>query len=89
LRGQILQQANGLTLVEIGELLGFRDRGGRDRCRQIQKLLDRKIEDLDVKLAQLQEFKQTLLAYRRECEQAQNRMTEECPVVEHFGRRRR
>src|SRR5881628_1531392 len=70
-------QANGLTLVEIGELLGFRDRGGRDRCRQIQKLLDRKIKDLDVKLAQLQEFKQTLLAYRRECEQAQSRMTEE------------
>ena len=82
-------QANGLTLVEIGELLGFRDRGGRDRCRQIQKLLDRKIEDLDVKLAQLQAFKQTLLAYRRECEQAQSRMTEECPVVDHFGRRRR
>ena len=82
-------QANGLTLVEIGKLLGFRDRGGRDRCRQIQKLLDRKIEDLDVKLAQLQEFKQTLLAYRRECEQAQSRMTEECPVVDHFGRRRR
>ena len=82
-------QANGLTLVEIRELLGFRDRGGRDRCRQIQKLLDRKIDDLDATLVHLHAFKQVLQEYRRECEQAQRRMTEECPVVEHFGRRRR
>src|SRR5438128_10167822 len=57
-------QANGLTLVEIRELLGFHDRGGRNRCREIQKLLERKIEDLDAKLVQLQEFKQMLQVYR-------------------------
>jgi DNA-binding transcriptional MerR regulator len=81
-------QANGLTLTEIRELLGFRDRGGRNRCHQVEQLLTRKIADLDAKLVQLQEFKRTLQAYRRECEEAQRQMTDECPVVEHLGRRR-
>ena len=82
-------QANGLSLTEIRELLGFRDRGDRNRCRQVQQLLARKIEDLEGKLMQLQEFKQTLEAYRRECEEAQRQMTDECPFVEHLGRSRR
>src|SRR5438552_4150443 len=81
-------QANGLTLVEIRELLGFRDRGGRDRCRQIQKLLDRKIEDLDAKLLQLHAFKQVQQEYRRECELVLSRMIEVIHVVKNIGRRR-
>ena len=67
---------------------GFWD-GVDVRCRQVQQLLARKIEDLEGKLMQLQEFKQTLDAYRRECEDAQRQMTDECPVVEHLGRSRR
>src|SRR5712692_3957693 len=40
-------QAHGLTLAEIRELLAFQDRGGRDRCRQVQRLLEMKIAELD------------------------------------------
>ncbi len=82
-------QANGLTLAEIRELLGFRDSGGRGRCRQVQRLLVRKIEELDTRLVQLEEFRRTLQAYMQECERAQRGSTEECPVVEHLGRDRR
>ncbi len=80
-------QANGLTLAEIRELLGFRDRGGRDRCRQVQRLLTRKLEELEGRLAQLEAFRRTLQGYLRDCEQAQRQSTEECPVVEHLGGR--
>lgn len=78
-------QANGLTLAEIRELLGFRDRGGRERCRQVQRLLTRKLEDLNGRLAQLEAFKQTLQGYLRDCERAQRQSTDGCPVVEHLG----
>ena len=81
-------QANGLTLAEIRELLGFRDRGGRERCRQVQRLLARKIEELDAKMIHLQEFRRTLEAYMQECERAQRQATDECPVVEQLGRSR-
>jgi len=79
-------QANGLTLAEIRELLGFRDRGGRERCRQVQRLLARKIEELDAKVIHRQEFKRTLEGYLQECERAQRQATDECPVVEQLGR---
>jgi len=79
-------QANGLTLAEIRELLGFHDRGGQERCRQVQRLLARKIEELDAKVIHLQEFKRTLEGYRQECDRAQRQATDECPVVEQLGR---
>src|SRR5206468_10793009 len=53
-------QLHGLTLREIRELLGFQDRRGRERCRQVQRLLARKLADVDSRLAQLQDFRQTL-----------------------------
>ena len=52
-------QIHGLTLGEIGDLLGFQDRKGRERCRQVQKLLTRKLADIDGRLQQLQEFRRT------------------------------
>lgn len=79
-------QANGLTLAEIRELLGFRDRGGRERCRQVQRLLARKLEELDAKLVHLQEFKRTLHGYLEECDRAQRQASDQCPVVEQLGR---
>ena len=35
---------------EIRELLGFRDRGGRNRCRQVEQLLARKVDELEAKV---------------------------------------
>lgn len=80
-------QANGLTLAEIRELLGFRDRGGRERCRQVQRLLTRKLDELEGRLVQLEAFKRTLQGYLGDCERAQRQSTDECPVVEQLGGR--
>ena len=75
-------QLHGLTLREIRELLGFQDRRGRERCRQVQNLLTRKLGDVDARLQQLQEFRHTLRDYLSQCERALGRATDEdCPVV--------
>ena len=75
-------QLHGLTLREIRELLGFQDRRGRERCRQVQNLLTRKLGDVDLRLQQLQDFRHTLRDYLSQCERALGRATDEdCPVV--------
>ena len=75
-------QLHGLTLREIRELLGFQDRRGRERCRQVQNLLTRKLADVEARLQQLHEFHETLRSYLGQCERALNRAAdEECPVV--------
>src|SRR5713101_739899 len=79
-------QLHGLTLREIRELLGFQDRRGRERCRQVHRLLTRKLADVDGRLQQLQEFRQTLRSYLAQCERALGRSAEEeCPVVQQFS----
>ena len=79
-------QLHGLTLREIRELLGFLDRRGRERCRHVQKLLTRKLADVDGRLQLLQEFRQTLGAYLGQCERALGRSAdEECPVVRELS----
>lgn len=78
-------QANGLSLAEIRQLLGFQDRGGRERCRHVHRLLGLKLADLETKLAQLREFKQTLRGYLEQCERSLNGSADvECPVVERL-----
>ena len=75
-------QRHGLTLREIRELLGFQARRGRERCSQVQHLLTRKLADVDGRLQQLQEFRQTLREYLSQCERALGRARDEdCPVV--------
>src|SRR5713226_2581225 len=79
-------QFHGLTLREIRELLGFQDRRGRERCRQVQGLLTRKLVDIDRRLEQLQDFRDTLRNYLAQCERALGRQTEEeCPVVRELS----
>jgi MerR family copper efflux transcriptional regulator len=79
-------QLHGLTLREIGELLGFQDRRGRERCRHVQLLLKRKLAALDGRLQQLQEFRQTLGGYLGQCERVLDRTAdEECPVVRELS----
>ena|ERR1700687_5883159 len=79
-------QIHGLTLREIRDLLGFEGRRGRERCRQVHRLLTRKLADLDGRLQQLQEFRQTLGSYLSQCERALGRAAEEeCPVVREFS----
>lgn len=78
-------QALGLSLQEIGALVSYTDRGGLKRCQRVRDLLQRKIADLDTRLAELQEFRRTLHGYFEECERTlAQRNRAECPVIEHL-----
>jgi DNA-binding transcriptional MerR regulator len=79
-------QIHGLTLREIRELLGFQNRRGRERCRQVQTLLTRKLADVDGQLKQLAAFRETLEDYLAQCARTLGRDTEEeCPVVRELS----
>ena len=82
-------QALGLTLHEIGTLVSYEDQGGLKRCRQVRDLVRAKLAELQVKLTELGEFRNTLSGYLRECERtlahdAKPGSYDEpcCPVIE-------
>ena len=90
-RLQFIKQAqlHGLTLREIRDLLGFQDRRGRDRCRQVQRMLTQKLADVDARLQQLQAFRRTLGRYLDQCDQVlRGDVEEECPVVRDLSNER-
>src|SRR6266849_6681752 len=66
-------QTVGLTLHEIGELIGYQDQGGLKRCRQVRDLLRAKLVDLRAKLTELEEFWKTLSGYLGKCPSCQDR----------------
>lgn len=76
-------QLHGLTLAEIRELLQVDMRGGVGRCRRVQKLLQRKLAELETRLIQLQEFRESLQDYLARCNRTLAETPEaECPVIE-------
>ena len=78
-------QANGLSLAEIRQLLTFQDRGGREGCRRVHRLLGLKLAEIDTKLGRLQEFKDTLRGYLTQCERSLGGAADaDCPVVERL-----
>lgn len=89
-------QTVGLTLHEIGDLVGYQDQGGLKRCRQVRDLLRSKLLELQAKLTELEEFRITLSGYLAECDEAlvdgetANRRAEpDCPVIETLSRKRK
>jgi len=90
-RLRFIKQAQlvGLTLHEISALVGYQDQGGVRRCRQVRDLLRAKLGDLEAKLQELQEFRNTLSGYLQECErtlalagQTTASSDAQCPVIE-------
>ena len=80
-------QALGLTLHEIRDLVSYKDKGGRARCRRVRDRLAAKLAELEARLAELQDFRRTLKRYLQECEDALKEPVEkECPVVEGFAK---
>jgi len=71
-------QLSGFTLAEIRELLRVDARRGANQCRQVQRLLEQKLTDLDSRVAQLQDFRRTLKSYL-------TRYTRNPPVVRPAG----
>jgi len=89
-------QTVGMTLHEIGELVGYQDQGGLKRCRRVRDLLRAKLVNLQAKLTELEEFRETLSGYLGKCEQtlgsgeAANRRAEpDCPVIETLQTKRK
>jgi MerR family mercuric resistance operon transcriptional regulator len=74
-------QALGLTLNDVRQLLGDQGRAGRDRCRKVRDLLAIRLKDVDVKLAQLKSFRQTLRSHLVACERALEQEHPACPVI--------
>lgn len=90
-RLRFIKQAQrvGLTLNEIAALVGYQDQGGLRRCRQVLELLRTKLSDVEAKLRELDEFRQTLSHYLQECEdtlsdsgRATGTKDAQCPVLE-------
>jgi MerR family mercuric resistance operon transcriptional regulator len=80
-------QLNGLTLAEIKDLLHIDTRPGAGQCRQVQRLLQRKLEDVHARLAELQEFERTLDQYLARCDRALAKASDAaCPIVEDLRR---
>ena len=80
-------QLSGLTLAEIRELLRADGRRGATQCRQVQRLLEQKLTDLDSRVAQLQDFRRTLKGYLTQCNRALVQSADgDCPVVVRLKR---
>ena len=76
-------QRHGLTLAEIRELLRLDTSRGTSQCRRVQQLLERKLADVDARVAELQAFRRTLGGYVEQCGRALTRGADPaCPVIE-------
>lgn len=54
-------QAVGLTLAELREVLGIRDRG-EPPCQHVTHLIDRRIDEIDQRIGDLQKLRRDLTA---------------------------
>src|SRR5258708_23403476 len=74
-------QALGLTLRDVRQLVSDQGRVGRDRCRKVRDLLERRLKDVDAKLAELRSFRRTLRTHLTDCERALQHENAICPVM--------
>ncbi len=78
-RAQVL----GFTLDEVRELVGFNGQGSLRRCRRVHDLLKGKVDELDVKVTELNALQGTLKHVLRQCERAlESQDPTVCPVIE-------
>lgn len=90
-RLRFIKQAQhlGLSLREIHDLLGYRDRGGVEECRRVAALLRAKLAELETRIAELQEFRLTLVGLQAECERQQAAGRDaHCPVIDTLEHRK-
>ena len=84
-RLQFIKRAKslGLSLDEIRALLPERH-AGLSECRQVKDLLVAKLAELDTRIAEMREFRETLNGYLEECHAAlAEKRGDRCPVL--FG----
>lgn len=74
--------AVGLSLQEIGELLGLRE-SGEQPCRHLGELVERKLVAVDDQIAALQAFREELIEVRNAATSERCEDGELCGVIEH------
>ncbi len=74
-------KALGLTLEEIGEILGLRE-DGEAPCERVVAIVDRKLAAVDERLRVLTEFRQELLGLRDEATRAMTADAQVCRIIE-------
>ena len=75
-------QRLGLSLSEIAEILGFRDRSERP-CDYVLDVLDRQVGDLDRRIAEMQELRRQLVVLKGEADRLAPEPGCYCEVIEH------
>ncbi len=65
-------QAVGLTLAEVGQVLGIRD-AGEAPCRVVTELIDRRYAEVRARITELQALEQDLLRLRERAERLEPR----------------
>ncbi|HEY1214916.1 MAG TPA: heavy metal-responsive transcriptional regulator, partial [Bryobacteraceae bacterium] len=79
-------QALGFSLAEIRELLLLRDARG-ETCSHVHELLNRKLAQVQEKMAELRKLEQQLKRAKARCGQALARHCQDhCPVIEEMTR---
>jgi DNA-binding transcriptional MerR regulator len=80
-------QGSGLTLADIRELLGTDKWRGAAQCRQVQRVLQQKLTEMDGRMAELQRFRRTLKRHMARCTRALSKSADaDCPVVVRLKR---
>ena len=75
-------QRLGLSLSEISEILGFRDRSERP-CDYVLGVLDRQVADLDRRIAEMRELRRELVALKADADRLAPDPGCYCAVIEH------
>jgi DNA-binding transcriptional MerR regulator len=75
-------QRLGLSLSEIAEILGFRERAERP-CEYVLGVLDRQVADLDRRMSEMADLRQELIALKKQADQLPTDPTCYCAVIEH------
>lgn len=87
-RLRFIKQAQklGLELKEIRDLLAPANGHRREQCQRVRGVLARHLADVDVRMRELEAFRQTLMAALGQCDRALDmREVVACPVIGRFG----
>ena len=75
-------QRLGLSLSEISEILGFRERAERP-CDYVLGVLDRQVADLDRRMAEMAELRRELIDLKAQADRLPSDPSCYCAVIEH------
>ena len=77
-------QRIGLSLSEISEILGFRERAERP-CDYVLEVLDRQVANLDRRMAEMAGLRDEIVALKHKAARLPRGAASYCAVIEHAG----